>query len=98
MFFAVRTADDPAPMVAAIVEAVREVDNTIPLFAIATTTEARSEMLGFSRTAAAFGGALGLTALLLACVGLNGIISFTVARQTREIGVRMALGASRVQV
>jgi predicted permease len=98
MSFAVRTADDPAPMVAAIVEAVREVDNTIPLFAIATTTEARSEILGFSKAAAAFGGALGLTALLLACVGLYGIISFTVARQTREIGVRMALGARRVQV
>jgi predicted permease len=96
--FEVRTAGDPLASVAAIREAVRKVDASLPLINLATQLE---EVEGrflqekvFAQAYTLFGG----LALLVASVGLFGLMSYSVARRTNEIGIRMALGAQRQDV
>jgi predicted permease len=93
--FEVRTASDPSGFVPSIREAVRQVDPNLPLMNVATQAESIETRLNqerlFARAYALFGG----LALLLASIGLFGLMSYNVARRTSEIGVRMALGATR---
>jgi ABC-type antimicrobial peptide transport system permease subunit len=89
----VRTAGEPAAAIGAIREAVRQIDPNLPLMDVATQDEEIDKNLQqervFAQAYAMFGG----LAMLLASVGLFGLMSYSVARRTNEIGIRMALGA-----
>jgi predicted permease len=79
----------------ALLREVAALDGTLPAPRLTTLRQVTAVMLLPQRVAAAVTGALGSTGLLLAAVGLFGILSFSTAQRTREIGVRLALGASR---
>jgi predicted permease len=93
MAFEVRTAADPAGTVGAIREAVRQVDPNLPLVNVTTQIEQIEARFGQERLLARAYATFGGLALLVAAIGLFGLTSYTVARRTNEIGVRMALGA-----
>jgi predicted permease len=96
--YVMRTAEDPATMANALRSAIRELDSELPLANVLTMREILSESLGSRRfqtlLAAVFAGA----ALLLACLGIYAVISYSVVRRTNEIGIRIALGAQASQV
>lgn len=85
-----------------LVSAVRHefdvLDKELPVFNVKTMRRAIDESLAEERLVAALSGIFGVTALLLASLGLYGVVAYTVARRTREIGLRMALGADRKAV
>ena len=96
--FSVRTVGDPTQMTATIRDAMRQVDKDLPLFGIKTQTEQMDQSLAQERFFPKLTSFFGLLALLLASIGLYGVMSYTVAQRTHEIGIRMALGASRENI
>ena len=96
--FHVRTAGDPAGAIGAIREVVRQIDPNLPLMNVSTQVEAVEKRLQQERVFAQAYAGFGALAMLLASVGLFGLMSYNVARRTNEIGIRMALGAQRLDV
>jgi predicted permease len=93
-----RTSLDAAGLVGAMQRELRAVDVTLPVLAAQTMRESLERSLVAGRVFAAFLGALGALGLCLAGIGLYAIIAFAVSRRSREIGIRMALGARSQQV
>jgi predicted permease len=91
--FHVRTAGDPLASIGAIRETVRQIDPNLPLMNISTQVEQIEKRLGQERVFAQAYAMFGALALLLASIGLFGLMSYSVAQRTNEIGIRMALGA-----
>ena len=96
--FELRTAADPQAILPAIREVVAQVNTNLPLFDVKTESEQINRLLFQERLVARLSGFFGLLALVLACVGLYGLLSYEVSRRTREIGIRLALGAQRERV
>ncbi len=95
MFVAVRTTGEPLEIARAVREVVRAIDSAVPIVEVRSMQEVVSESVARERLLARFVSLFSAVALILAAVGVFGLVSFAVTERTREIGVRLALGASR---
>jgi predicted permease len=96
--FELRTANAPTALVPIVRDLVNRADANLPIFDVATQSERIDQLLSQERIVARLSSFFGLIALVLASIGLYGLLSYEVARRTREIGVRMALGAQRREI
>jgi predicted permease len=96
--FELRTAIEPAAVVPVIRNTVNAVDNNLPVFDVRTQSERIEQLIAQERIIARLSSFFGLLALLLACIGLYGLLAYEVTRRTREIGIRVALGAQQSNV
>ena len=94
----VRTASDPEPVVSTIRGEIRAVDARLSFFGVTTLEAQLDAAFAQPRLAAAMTGAFGLIALALSGVGVYGVTALTARRQTRSIGIRMALGAQPIDI
>jgi predicted permease len=88
----------PATLVQPVRQAVRDYDPDMPVYGVQPVRDMIDDSISHERMIAKLSAVFGLLALLLASIGLYGVISYTIARRTNEIGIRMALGAGRREV
>jgi len=98
MTFEVRTSASPRKIAAGLRQAVHSVDPDLPLINVETQADAVAGQMEDERSLAQLVSVFGALALLLGAVGLYGTMSYSVARRTAEIGIRMAVGAARANV
>jgi predicted permease len=91
----IRTTGDPTSLAPAVRQAIAQVDDKLPIFGVTTLRETLNGSLRQEQLIAQLVSFFGLLALMLACIGLYGVMAHGVVRRTREIGIRMALGAER---
>jgi putative ABC transport system permease protein len=98
LYLHVRTAGDSAAVMRPVNDAVQAIEREVPMPPVHTLSDEVDAALVRERLVATLASIFGVVALALICIGLYGLMAFTVARRTSEIGIRVALGASRADV